>query len=122
MIHTNSLVTLLSALVRTFSLTDRWYSLLIRVLGFRIPGYIVSPWTRGGKVFTEHSDHSSHIRFVEQWAAAQGYSGVKSAELTPWRRSHISDLINAFDFENVSKIQFMSLSLSRAILVAAQVV
>lgn len=77
--------------------------------GFRVPSYIISPWTRGGKVFTEHSDHSSHIRFVEQWAAANGYSGVQSKELTPWRRSHISDLVNAFDFDNVSINLFSTL-------------
>lgn len=30
-----------------------------RVLGFRVPFYIVSPWTMGGNVFTEHADHTS---------------------------------------------------------------
>jgi phospholipase C len=33
--------------------------------GYRVPFYITSPWTRGGKVFTEHADHNSHILFVE---------------------------------------------------------
>lgn len=32
--------------------------------GFRLPFYVVSPWTRGGGVFTAHSDHSSQIMFL----------------------------------------------------------
>lgn len=32
--------------------------------GFRVPFTIVSPWTRGGNVFTEMSDHNSQIMFV----------------------------------------------------------
>ncbi|PNY26830.1 Non-hemolytic phospholipase C [Tolypocladium capitatum] len=68
--------------------------------GWRTPRYIISPWTRGGYVFTERADHSSDILFVEQWAAANGYSGVYSNELTQWRRDHMSNLVNAFDFNN----------------------
>jgi phospholipase C len=33
-------------------------------LGYRLPFYIISPWTRGGHVFTEHADHNSQIMFV----------------------------------------------------------
>ena len=33
-------------------------------LGYRVPFYIISPWTRGGHVFTEHADHNSQIMFV----------------------------------------------------------
>lgn len=40
--------------------------------------------------------------FAEAWAAAQGYKGVYSQEITPWRRATMSNLVNAFDFENVS--------------------
>lgn len=41
--------------------------------GFRLPFYIISPWTRGGHVFTEHADHNSQILFVEQWLEALGH-------------------------------------------------
>ncbi|KAG5977891.1 hypothetical protein E4U55_006456 [Claviceps digitariae] len=68
--------------------------------GWRVPKYIISPWTRGGNVFTEFADHTSDIQFVEQWAAMQGYKGVYTEALTPWRRQHMSDLVNAFDFKN----------------------
>lgn len=68
--------------------------------GFRVPFYVVSPWTRGGNVFTEPSDHNSQIMFLEQWAKAIGKE-FTSAEMSPWRRSHMSNLVNMFDFSNV---------------------
>lgn len=67
--------------------------------GFRLPFYIVSPWTRGGSVFTEHSDHNSQILFVEEWLAAKG-KNVNTNEMVSWRRTHMSSLVNAFDFAN----------------------
>lgn len=68
--------------------------------GWRVPRFIISPWTRGGNVFTEFADHTSDIQFVEEWAAANGYKGVYAKSLTPWRRQHMSNLVNAFDFNN----------------------
>jgi phospholipase C len=67
--------------------------------GFRLPFYIVSPWTRGGHVFTENSDHISQIKFVESWLAAKGID-VVSDQIPAWRRAHMSDLTKAFDFSN----------------------
>lgn len=67
--------------------------------GVRIPFYIISPWTRGGSVFTEHADHNSQILFIEEWLAAKG-KNVKTDEMVPWRREHMSSLVNAFDFAN----------------------
>ncbi|KAJ5625030.1 hypothetical protein N7510_001339 [Penicillium lagena] len=68
--------------------------------GFRVPFYLISPWTRGGKVFTERADHNSQILFVEQWLEARGYKNVVTNEMVPWRRAHMSNLLNAFDFDN----------------------
>ncbi|CRG82678.1 phospholipase C [Talaromyces islandicus] len=68
--------------------------------GWRVPRYIISPWTRGGNVFTERTDHNSDIMFIEKWAAANGYDSVYTEAITPWRRDHMSDLVSAFDFEN----------------------
>ncbi|EHK44937.1 putative phospholipase C [Trichoderma atroviride IMI 206040] len=67
--------------------------------GFRLPFYIVSPWTRSGGVFTAHSDHNSQIMFVEKWQAAKGRN-VTTDQMVPWRRSHMSDLTDAFDFDH----------------------
>lgn len=67
--------------------------------GFRLPFYIISPWTRNGGVYTEHADHSSQILFVEKWQAAKG-KNVTTDEMVHWRREHMGDLVGAFDFEN----------------------
>lgn len=67
--------------------------------GFRLPFYIISPWTRNGGVFTAHSDHNSQIMFVEKWQAAKGRN-VTTDQMVPWRRSHMSDLTDAFDFDH----------------------
>ena len=72
--------------------------------GFRLPFYIISPWTRGGHVFTERADHNSQILFVEQWLEAIGKQNVQSKEMPLWRRQHMSNLMNAFDFDHVSQI------------------
>jgi phospholipase C len=64
-----------------------------------LPFYIISPWTRGGHVFVENADHISQIKFVEQWLEAKGYN-VTTDQIPAWRRQHMSDLTNAFDFSN----------------------
>lgn len=66
--------------------------------GFRLPFYIVSPWTRGGHVYTEHADHTSQIKFVETWLAAKGFNISSSSQIPAWRRTHMADLTKAFDF------------------------
>jgi phospholipase C len=67
--------------------------------GFRLPFYIISPWTRGGNVFVEPSDHNSQIMFVEKWLAAKGKT-IKTTAMNAWRRAHMADLMRAFDFSN----------------------
>ncbi|KAJ5983268.1 hypothetical protein N7481_005367 [Penicillium waksmanii] len=68
--------------------------------GFRVPFIMVSPWTRGGRVFTERCDHNSQIMFIEQWLTALGYSGVQTDQMVPWRRAHMSNLISALDLDH----------------------
>ncbi|KAJ3846301.1 non-hemolytic phospholipase C precursor [Lentinula lateritia] len=67
--------------------------------GFRLPFTVISPWTRGGAVFTEPADHISQTLFLEQWAAARG-TPFTNTQINDWRREHMSNLINVFDFEN----------------------
>ncbi|WFD41109.1 phospholipase C [Malassezia japonica] len=67
--------------------------------GFRLPFYIVSPWTRNGGVFTEHSSHESQILFLEEWSKAVG-KPFHSKEINEWRRKHMSNLVKAFDFSH----------------------
>jgi len=66
-----------------------------------VPFYIVSPWTRGNRVFTERADHNSQILFIEEWLTAKGYRGVKTDQMVPWRREHMSNLVNALDLDHV---------------------
>ncbi|GJJ10990.1 hypothetical protein Clacol_005219 [Clathrus columnatus] len=66
--------------------------------GFRLPFTAISPWSRGGHVFTAHSDHSSQIKFMEQWLTAKGVKNIVTDQLNGWRRDHMSDLTQMFDF------------------------
>ena len=61
-------------------------------LGFRVPCIIVSPWTVGGFVCTELSDHTSQLKFLEQ------ITGVKETNISQWRRGKVGDLTSAFRF------------------------
>jgi len=62
--------------------------------GTRVPMIICSPWTRGGYVDSNVYDHTSVLRFLAAW------TGVKPANVTPWRASVTGDLTAAFDFKN----------------------
>jgi phospholipase C len=66
-------------------------------LGFRVPLLLVSPWTRGGWVTSEVSDHTSVIQFMEQWTTALGTPAI-CPNISDWRRRVCGDLTSAFDF------------------------
>lgn len=68
-------------------------------LGFRVPLLLVSPWTRGGWVTSEVSDHTSVIQFLEKWTTAIGTPAI-CPNVSAWRRSVCSDLTGAFDFDS----------------------
>lgn len=61
-------------------------------LGVRVPMVVVSPWSMGGWVCSETFDHTSIVRFIE------ARFGVKSPNITAWRRAVCGDLTSAFDF------------------------
>src|SRR5208282_1064863 len=63
-------------------------------LGERVPCIIILPWSRGGYVCSQVFDHTSVIRFIEQW------TGVKDPNLSAWRRQVCGDLTSAFNFAN----------------------
>ncbi|TKY86935.1 hypothetical protein EX895_004223 [Sporisorium graminicola] len=65
--------------------------------GFRVPFYVISPFTRNGGVFSEPAAHESQILFVEQWAQAIG-KPFRQESITQWRRTQLSDLTSMFDF------------------------
>ncbi|MFI1919160.1 phosphocholine-specific phospholipase C [Nocardia sp. NPDC020380] len=61
-------------------------------LGPRVPMLVISPWSRGGWVNSQVYDHTSVIRFLEQW------TGVQEPNISQWRRSICGDLTGCFDF------------------------
>jgi phospholipase C len=65
-------------------------------LGFRVPCIIISPWTTGGYVFSETSDHTSQLRLLER------LTGVVETNISDWRRATVGDLTGAFRFNYAS--------------------
>jgi phospholipase C len=61
-------------------------------LGFRVPGLVVSPFSRGGLVSSDVFDHTSQLRLIEK------RFGVTVPNLTPWRRATVGDMTTAFNF------------------------
>ena len=68
-------------------------------LGYRVPLFLISPWTRGGWVTSEVSDHTSVLQFLEKWTTAIGKPTI-CPNISEWRRSVSGDLTNAFDFDH----------------------
>ncbi|MFJ5926380.1 phosphocholine-specific phospholipase C [Kitasatospora sp. NPDC092948] len=68
-------------------------------LGFRVPMLAISPWSRGGWVSSETFDHTSVLRFLEKWTAAQGRPAT-CVNISDWRRRVCGDLTGLFDFAN----------------------
>jgi phospholipase C len=60
--------------------------------GFRVPCIIVSPWTTGGRVCGDRFDHTSVLRFLENFTA------VREPNISEWRRKTFGDLMAAFRF------------------------
>ena len=54
------------------------------------------PWTTGGYVFSETSDHTSQLRFLER------LTGVTETSISDWRRSAVGDLTGAFRFSDAA--------------------
>ncbi|MEU9339376.1 alkaline phosphatase family protein [Streptomyces sp. NPDC048290] len=61
-------------------------------LGNRVPLIVVSPWTAGGYVCSQVFDHTSQVRFLENWL------GVRQPLISSWRRTVAGDLSSVFDF------------------------
>ena len=67
--------------------------------GFRVPCFIISPWSTGGNIFSQVSDHTSCLRLIESVAGAGGLSGrgpITFPLLSRWRRQTFGDLTGAF--------------------------
>src|SRR5262249_62164497 len=62
--------------------------------GFRVPAFVISPLTVGGRIFSDVTDHPSCLRLIEAVAAAGGLS-AKGPGTFPnvrrWRPATFSD-------------------------------
>jgi phospholipase C len=61
-------------------------------LGFRVPCFIISPFSRGPQMVHDTFDHTSQLRLIET------RFGVPVPNLTPWRRSVTGDMTSTFNF------------------------
>ncbi len=59
----------------------------------------ISPWTRGGWVSSEVSDHTSALRFLERWTAAIGKPAT-CPNISAWRRKVCGDFTGMLDLAN----------------------
>ena len=72
-------------------------------LGPRVPMYIVSPWSKGGWVNSQVSDHTSVAQFLERRFR------ITIPAISPWHRVVSGDLTSAFDFINPNADPFPKL-------------
>ena len=61
-------------------------------LGFRVPALLISPFSRGGLVYSGVLDHTSMLRFIER------RFGARVPNLSAWRRRTTGDMTGAFNF------------------------
>ncbi|EGG20949.1 non-hemolytic phospholipase C precursor [Cavenderia fasciculata] len=90
--------------VAPFGTLDEWVNLNGTVApvgsGLRVPSFMISPWSTGGHVYSEPTDHTSVIMFVEQWAIANGFEpeDVMHPLISTYRRNFFSDYTRSLDF------------------------
>ncbi|MEO6930033.1 MAG: alkaline phosphatase family protein, partial [Chitinophagaceae bacterium] len=65
-------------------------------LGYRVPMVIASPWSRGGWVNSEIFDHSSSLRFLENFLEKKTGKKISETNITSWRKSICGDLTSVF--------------------------
>ncbi|MFC5861502.1 phosphocholine-specific phospholipase C [Acidicapsa dinghuensis] len=65
-------------------------------MGFRVPLVIASPWSRGGWVNSQVFDHTSTLRFLEQFVEKKYGKSVHEENISSWRRTVAGDLTSVF--------------------------
>ncbi len=79
-------------------------------LGYRVPMIIASPWTRGGFVNSEVSDHTSVLKFLENFIQKKLNKDITVENISDWRRAICGDLTSAFNSSNIKipKIDYLN--------------
>jgi phospholipase C len=65
-------------------------------LGYRVPMVIASPWSRGGCVCSQVSDHTSVVQFLEKLLTHKLGKPVVETNISQWRRAVCGDLTTSF--------------------------
>ena len=77
-------------------------------LGYRVPLVIASPWSRGGCVCSEVFDHTSVLRFLENFLSHKTGKKIEQPEISSWRRAVCGDLSSVFQTYNGERIRIPS--------------
>lgn len=65
-------------------------------LGYRVPMIVASPWSRGGWVNSQLCDHTSVIRFIQNFVEGKFGKKVEETNISDWRRTVCGDLTSCF--------------------------
>jgi phospholipase C len=65
-------------------------------LGYRVPLVIASPWSRGGYVNSQVSDHTSILMMLENFVSHKTGKGIRETNISEWRRVVCGDLSSVF--------------------------
>lgn len=65
-------------------------------LGYRVPMVVASPWSKGGWVNSELSDHTSTLMFLEKFLSHKSGQALKETNISAWRRTICGDLTSVF--------------------------
>ncbi|MHA7607509.1 phosphocholine-specific phospholipase C [Elizabethkingia meningoseptica] len=68
-------------------------------LGYRVPMVMASPWTMGGYVNSEVSDHTSVLQFLEHFLNKKKKKNLHIENISNWRREVCGNLTSAFNQE-----------------------
>jgi len=73
-------------------------------LGYRVPLVIASPWSRGGYVNSQVSDHTSILMMLEKLVHHRTGKDIRETNISGWRRAICGDLSSMFRPYNGEKI------------------
>lgn len=80
-------------------------------LGYRVPMIVCSPWSKGGYVNSQVTDHTSTLMFLENFLGKKTGKEIRSPHISSWRRAICSDLSSVFrpyNGEEVSLPDFLN--------------
>src|SRR5690606_38632897 len=63
---------------------------------FRVPFIVASPWSRGGYVNSQVSDHTSVLQLLEKILSHKTGREIRETNISPWRRAVCGDLSSVF--------------------------